>query len=113
MTNTWGTMSDKAGVLREMRRLSPARAPPPVSILAGLGIRATRWYQRLEQPVLEVGDEYILTQQGFRSEHFSADRLRSLVGDCAIRPLSDLGMLSFSEHNYRLVRTPTCDSPGD
>ena len=77
MTNTWGTMSDKAGVLREMRRLSPRPRSRLLSVYSPASVPARReWYRRLEQPVLEVSDEYILTQEGFRSEHFSADRLR-------------------------------------
>ncbi|MFN8465168.1 MAG: class I SAM-dependent methyltransferase [Caldilineaceae bacterium] len=96
MTNTWGTMSDKAGVLREMRRLSPRSRSRLMSVYSPASVPARReWYKRLEQPVLEVGDEYILTQGGFRSEHFSADRLRALTGDCDIRPLADIGYAVF------------------
>ena len=96
MTNTWGTMSDKAGVLREMRRLSPRPHSRLLSVYSPASVSARReWYRRLEQPVLEVGDEYILTHEGFRSEHFSADRLRALVGDCDIRPLAEIGYAVF------------------
>lgn len=96
MTNTWGTMSDKAGVLREMRRLSPRPRSRLLSVYSPASVPARReWYRRLEQPVLEVTDEYILTEAGFRSEHFSADRLRALTGDCEIRPLADIGYAVF------------------
>jgi len=96
MTNTWGTMSDKAGVLREMRRLSPRPRSCLLSVYSPASVPARcEWYRRLEQPVLEVGDEYILTREGFRSEHFSADKLRSLAGDCDIRPLADIGYAVF------------------
>jgi SAM-dependent methyltransferase len=96
MTNTWGTMSDKVGVLREMRRLSPRPRHCLLSVYSPASVPARReWYKQLEQPVLEVGDEYILTQEGFRSEHFSADRLRALVGGCDIRPLADIGYAVF------------------
>ena len=96
MTNTWGTMSDKAGVLQEMRRLSPRPCSRLLSVYSPASVSARReWYRRLDQPVLEVGDEYILTQEGFRSEHFTADRLRALVGDCDIRPLADIGYAVF------------------
>jgi len=68
MTNTWGTMSDKAGVLREMRRLSPRPRSRLLSVYSPVSVSARReWYLRLEQPVLEIADEYILTQEGFRS----------------------------------------------
>lgn len=96
MTNTWGTMNDKDGVLREMRRLSPQPRSRLLSVYSPASVPARReWYRRLEQPVLEVTDEYMLTQEGFRSEHFSADRLRSLVGDCEIRPLAEIGYAVF------------------
>lgn len=96
MTNTWGTMSDKAGVLQEMRRLSPRPRSRLLSVYSPTSVSARReWYRRLDQPVLEVGDDYILTQEGFRSEHFSADRLRRLVGDCEIRPLAGIGYTVF------------------
>jgi hypothetical protein len=38
---------------------------------------------------LEETPEYLVTEGGFRSEHFSEARLRSLVKDCTIRPLTD------------------------
>ena len=96
MTNTWGTMSDKAGVLQEMRRLSPRPRSRLLSVYSPASVSARReWYRRLDQPVLEVGGEYILTQEGFRSEHFTADMLRALVGDCDIRPLADIGYAVF------------------
>jgi SAM-dependent methyltransferase len=91
MTNTWGTMSDKAGVLREMRRLAPRHYRRLLSIYAAASVPARReWYQRLGHAVLEVTDEFIETEGGFRSEHFSEARLRSLVGNCAVQPLADI-----------------------
>ena len=96
MTNTWGTMGDKAGVLQEMRRLSPRPRSRLLSVYSPASVQARReWYRRLDQPVLEVKDEYILTQEGFRSEHFSPERLRALVGDCDIRPLAEIGYAVF------------------
>jgi SAM-dependent methyltransferase len=91
MTNTWGTMSDKAGVLREMRRLAPRPHSRLLSIYAAASVPARReWYQRLGHAVLEITDEFIVTEGGFRSEHFSEARLRSLVGDCDVQPLVDI-----------------------
>ena len=40
--------------------------------------------------MLEEAREYLVTEGGFRSEHFSETRLRSLVGECTIRPLADI-----------------------
>jgi SAM-dependent methyltransferase len=89
LTNTWGTMSDKPGVLREMRRLAPKPGTRLLSVYAEPSVPARReWYRRLGHVVLEETPEYLVTAGGFRSEHFSEARLRSLVGDCAIRPLA-------------------------
>jgi SAM-dependent methyltransferase len=91
MTNTWGTMTDKAGVLGEMRRLAPRPQSRLLSIYAAASVPARReWYRRLGHTVLEVTDEFIVTAGGFRSEHFSEARLRSLVGDCDVQPLADI-----------------------
>ena len=91
MTNTWGTMSDKAGVLREMRRLAPGPGRRLLSVYAAASVPARReWYRRLGHEVVEVADEFLLTQGGFRSEHFSEARLRELVGECAVRPLAEI-----------------------
>jgi SAM-dependent methyltransferase len=91
LTNTWGTMSDKAGVLREMRRLAPTPHTRLLSVYSKASVAARReWYRRLGHTVLEETREHLLTEGGFRSEHFSEARLRSLVGECSIRPLVDI-----------------------
>lgn len=91
LTNTWGTMSDKAGVLREMRRLAPAPGTRLLSVFSLPSVPARReWYRRLGHTVLEKTRESLVTEGGFRSEHFSATRLRCIVGDCAIHPLADI-----------------------
>jgi ubiquinone/menaquinone biosynthesis C-methylase UbiE len=91
LTNTWGTMQDQAGVLREMRRLAPAAGTRLVSVysLASVPPRL-EWYDRLGHTVLEETSECLVTDGGFRSEHFSEDRLRRIVGDCIIRPLTEV-----------------------
>lgn len=91
LTNTWGTMSDKAGVLREMRRLTPQLGSRLLSVYSTASVSARReWYRRLGHAVLEQTSEYLVTEGGFRSEHFSEARLRGLVGDCTIRLLADI-----------------------
>lgn len=91
LTNTWGTMSDKLGVLREMRRLAPRPRTRLLSVYATASVPARReWYRRLDHAVLEETDDYLVTAGGFRSEHFSEARLRGLVGECAIRSLADI-----------------------
>lgn len=92
LTNTWGTMSDPAGVLREMRRLAPRPHTRLISVFADSSIPARcEWYRRLGHAVVKETDEYLLTDGGLRSEHFSDARLRSLIGQCAIRPVANIG----------------------
>jgi ubiquinone/menaquinone biosynthesis C-methylase UbiE len=89
LTNTWGTMSNKAGVLSEMRRLAPMKGTRLLSVFSTRSIPSRReWYRRLGHGVLEVTPEYLVTEGGLRSEHFSEDRLQSLVPGCSVRPLT-------------------------
>lgn len=91
LTNTWGTMGDKTGVLREMRRVAPKGHTRLLSVYSEASVGPRReWYRRLGHAVLEETREYLLTEGGFRSEHFSESRLWSLVGECTIRPLTDI-----------------------
>lgn len=91
LTNTWGTMDDKTGVLREMRRLAPKPRTRFLSVYAETSVPARReWYRRLGHNVVEESAEHLTTEGGFRSEHFSEARLRSLVGDCTIRPFGGI-----------------------
>ena len=91
VTNTWGTMSDKAAVLREMRRLAPGAGTRFLSVYSPASIPARReWYRRLGHTVIAETAEYLEAAGGFRSEHFTEGRLRELVGDCSIRPLTSI-----------------------
>ncbi len=94
LTNTWGTMSDKAGVLNEMRRLAPRPQTRLLSVYVEASVPARReWYRRLGHPVVEESTESLMTEGGFRSEHFSEARLRSLVGDCIVHPFAGIAYL--------------------
>ncbi len=91
LTNTWGTMADKAGVLSEMRRLAPKPHTRLLSVFSETSVAARReWYRRFGHSVVEKTDEYLVTDGGLRSEHFTEARLRSLVGECTIRPLAGI-----------------------
>ena len=91
LTNTWGTMAEKAGVLREMRRLAPQPHTRLLSVFSEDSVGSRKeWYRRLGHAVVEETPEYLLTDGGLRSEHFSDARLRSLIGDCSIRPIADI-----------------------
>jgi SAM-dependent methyltransferase len=91
LTNTWGTMSNKVGVLNEMRRLAPTPGTRLLSVYSTASVTPRReWYRRLGHTVLEESSEYLMTEGGFRSEHFSEGRLRSIVGPCTIRPLTPI-----------------------
>ncbi len=94
VTNTWGTMSDKSGVLAEMRRLAPQPGTRLLSVYSAASVPARReWYRRLGHDVSDETPDYLETEAGFRSEHFSEARLRSLVGECTISPLADIAYL--------------------
>ena len=94
LTNTWGTMRDQAGVLREMRRLAPRPQTRLLSVYAAASVLPRReWYRRLGHPVVQESPESLLTEGGFRSEHFSEARLRGLVGDCVIHPFAGIAYL--------------------
>lgn len=94
MTNTWGTMSDKTGVLNEMRRLAPRPQTRLLSVYAEASVLPRReWYHRLGHPIVEESPEFLMSEGGFRSEHFSQARLQSLIGDCVIRPLAGIAYL--------------------
>ena len=91
LTNTWGTMSDKAGVLSEMRRCVPHARMRLLSVFSDASIPARReWYGRFGHAVVDESPEYLITDGGLRSEHFTETRLRTLVGDCTIRPLAGI-----------------------
>ena len=94
MTNTWGTMSDKLGVLNEMRRCVPHRGMRLLSVFSEQSVPARReWYERFGHIVVDESSEWLLTEGGLRSEHFSEARLRSIVGECTIRPLADVAYI--------------------
>jgi ubiquinone/menaquinone biosynthesis C-methylase UbiE len=94
LTNTWGTMSDKAGVLSEMRRLAPKPGSRLLSVYSTTSVPARReWYQRFGHVVSDETEEYLETDGGLRSEQFSEGRLRNLVGDCSIEPLADIAYI--------------------
>jgi len=62
-----------------------------LSVYSETSLAARReWYRRLGHAVTEETDEHLVTDGGLRSEHFSDARLRSLVGDCTIRPVTDI-----------------------
>jgi ubiquinone/menaquinone biosynthesis C-methylase UbiE len=91
LTNTWGTMRDKTGVLREMRRLAPTPHTRLLSVYSEASVPSRReWYRRLGHAVVLETREHLVTEGGFRSEHFSEARLQSLIGECTVHPLADI-----------------------
>ena len=94
LTNTWGTMSDKLAVLGEMRRLAPKAASRLITVYASSSVQPRReWYANMGHEVIDVTDERIVTQGGFISEHFTENRLRSLVGECRLRKIGTIAYL--------------------
>ncbi len=97
MTNTWGTMPDKLGVLAEMRRLVPLPGRRVISVYAPTSVEVRReWYARMGQHIVRETPEYLETATGFQSEHFTKDRLRRLLGPCEIEPIGTVGYLALA-----------------
>jgi SAM-dependent methyltransferase len=95
LTNTWGTMSDKLAVLGEMRRLAPRPGTRLITVYAATSVAPRRqWYANLGHEVVESTDEHLRSNGGFVSEHFTEDRLRSLIGDCAVSAIGDVAYLA-------------------
>jgi hypothetical protein len=85
-------MIDKVGVLREMRRLAPKPDTRLLSVFSEASVAPRReWYRRFGHAVVEETDEYLVTDGGLRSEHFTDARLRGLIEDCTIRPVTEIG----------------------
>lgn len=94
LTSSWGTMSDKKGVLGEMRRLAPRPGRRLLTVYAPSSVPfRVEWYERLGHPVAEVEDDHILTEDGFRSEHYGPGRIRELVGPCVLHPIGEVAFL--------------------
>lgn len=94
LTGTWGTMSDKAGVLAEMRRLSRPDGSRFVTVYTPASVDARiAWYANLGHRVVEVADGWLRTEAGFTSEHFTEDRIRELMGPCRLHPLGAIAFL--------------------
>jgi len=95
LTNTWGTMNDKLAVLGEMRRLAPEPGTRLITVYALTSVAPRRqWYANLGHEVVEITAEHIRTSGGFVSEHFTEQRLRSLIGNCAINAIGDVAYLA-------------------
>ena len=76
-----------------MRRLSPRPHTRLISVYSPASVPARReWYRRLGHVAAEETDDYLVTDIGFRSEHFSDARLRSLIGNCTIDPVAEIGV---------------------
>jgi SAM-dependent methyltransferase len=94
LTSTWGTMGNKFAVLAEMRRLAPTPGTRLITAYAPGSVAArTEWYARLGHRVTDVTDEHMVAD-GFKSEHFSEERLKDLLGDCVVHRLGEIGYLA-------------------
>lgn len=97
MTNTWGTIPDRLGVIAEMRRVAPREGTRIVSVFGPTSVEPRReWYGRLGNAVVTETEEYLETSDGFRSEHFTVKRLGELLGQCHTEPIGDIGYLVFA-----------------
>lgn len=95
LTNTWGTMSDKLGVIDEMRRLSPTAGTRLITVYTPSSVALRReWYANMGHRVLEATDHELIAEGGFSSEHFTERRLRDLLGPCELHPIGTVAYLA-------------------
>jgi ubiquinone/menaquinone biosynthesis C-methylase UbiE len=95
LTNTWGTMSNKLGIINEMRRLSPRDGTRLVTVYSANSVAARcEWYANMGHRVLEATAGELIAEGGFSSEHFSEHRLRSLLGRCELHTIGDIAYLA-------------------
>ena len=95
LTNTWGTMSDKLGVINEMCRLSPAAGTRLVTVYSPGSVAARReWYANMGHRVVAATDCELISEGGFSSEHFTEGRLRGLIGPCQLHPIGNIAYLA-------------------
>ena len=95
LTNTWGTMSDKAAVFSEMKRLSPRAGSRLLTVYAASSVPArSEWYANMGYEVQDATDQEIVAAGGFTSEHFTEDRLRELVGPCELHTIGDIAYVA-------------------
>lgn len=95
LTNTWGTMSDKASVFDEMKRLSPTNGSRLLTVYAASSVPArSEWYANLGHQVQDVTDQKIVAAGGFTSEHFTEDRIRELLGPCKLHAIGDIAYMA-------------------
>lgn len=85
MNNTLGNIEDKDLVVGELRRVIKSKG----LIIAGLysenSIDARiEWYERTGLQIQLVAEDHIQTFEGFKSWHFSGDKIHELFGDCLI-----------------------------
>jgi SAM-dependent methyltransferase len=95
LTNTWGTMSNKLGVINEMRRLSPSAGTRLVTVYSASSVGVRReWYANMGHRVLEATDRELIAEGGFSSEHFTERRFRDLLNPCELHLIGDIAYLA-------------------
>lgn len=91
LTATWGTMSDKLAVACEMRRLAPAPGSRLITVYAATSVEPRReWYANLGYEVVDATDEQLVTRGGFVSEHFTENRIQSLLAPCQLHRIAEI-----------------------
>ena len=94
MNNTLGNIEEREKVISEMRRVVLPSGLLLIGVYAENSvIPRIEWYQRTGLTIQEVTEDYILTDHGFKSYHFSIDGLIRLLGKCQIEPVGRIGYL--------------------
>jgi len=97
MNNTLGNMEEKKKVVSEMENAIHQKGQCIFSVYNPESVSPRiDWYQRTGLKVKTVSSNYIETEDGFRSYHFTKDQLLKLIGRCNIIPIGRIGYFAIS-----------------
>jgi SAM-dependent methyltransferase len=94
MNNTLGNIEEKKMVIDELSHVVKPHGTILVAVYSMLSIiPRIGWYQRTGLTVTQVTEHYIQTEEGFKSDHFSEERIRQLLPYFDILKITDFGYL--------------------
>ncbi|MDD5191682.1 MAG: class I SAM-dependent methyltransferase [Candidatus Nanoarchaeia archaeon] len=96
MNNTIGNIEEKEKVIAEMKK---AVFPDGRCILGLYNINSIEprvlWYEKTGLKIKKVTEDYIETDKGFRSYHFTKEEIIRLTGRCDILSIAEIGYFGF------------------
>lgn len=96
MNNTLGNIKEKQKVIAEMQKAIIPGGLIIVGVYSENSINSRiRWYKNIGLHTKKVIEDYILTEEGFRSEHFTEKKLIRLFNNCCkIKNIDKFGYLA-------------------